>query len=94
MNTLGIPTSGPYLCRNRGKSFISPTNGRTYQRKKDYYVLTMSSKANLTYYKKVGFSINRKQRKLEEYLIKRPAYGGLQLTLPSLFPILKSVLGY
>ncbi|MEM1950000.1 MAG: LAGLIDADG family homing endonuclease [Candidatus Caldarchaeum sp.] len=69
LSSLGIETNGPRLNTKHGTPLKDPRNGRTYYTKKDAYCLYVPSSYRLTFYKHVVFTIRRKQRRLEQYLL-------------------------
>lgn len=54
-----------------GTPIIVKGRQRIYRRKKGVYCLTISIRDDLNFYKKAGFTIQRKQLQLENYLKKR-----------------------
>jgi len=68
MESLKIETSGPRLKTKHGKPFIDP-RGKTYYTKKDYYYFYIPADYRLNFYK-IGFTIKRKQQRLEDFLIR------------------------
>lgn len=65
---LGIETTGPYLSKRKGLPMKCPKTGKVYEKKKDIYILHVKKKSIPTSYQKIGFTIKRKQKRLEEYL--------------------------
>jgi len=70
---LGIETTGPRLKTRRGTVIHDPMSGRKYMANKDVYVIGIRANNNLSFYEKVGFTIRRKQKRLEKYLRRRHA---------------------
>ncbi|MDW7986946.1 MAG: LAGLIDADG family homing endonuclease [Nitrososphaerota archaeon] len=68
---LEIETTGPHLKTRRGTLMKCPKTGRIYKTNKDVYYIYVRSRSFPTYYRKVGFTIERKQKRLEEHLEKR-----------------------
>ena len=60
----GISTSIPRVTHRAGSILKDPHTGRTYKRRKDCYVMRVSSVDLLRFARKVGFSIERKKRVL------------------------------
>jgi len=71
LNRFGIETTGPRIVHRRGTPCYSPRTGRRYKTKKDCYRLSIRTNSNLRFYKATGFTIERKRRRLEEYLRRR-----------------------
>ncbi|MEM3095431.1 MAG: LAGLIDADG family homing endonuclease [Nitrososphaerota archaeon] len=73
LSSLNIETRGPRLKAKHGTLLTDPRNGKTYYAKKDAYYLYVPSNYQLKFYKQIGFTIRRKQKRLEDYLTR----GGL-----------------
>ncbi|BAJ50050.1 conserved hypothetical protein [Candidatus Caldarchaeum subterraneum] len=73
LKKLGIETTSdtPKIKTRGGTSFKDPKKGKTYHHNKDYYYLRIRMPSNETFYNWVGFTIERKKRRLEEYLRRR-----------------------
>ena len=71
LNLLGIRTSKPKIHVKKGTTFFDRRNGKTYVTKKDAYRIYVRKLDALKFYKLIGFTIQRKQRRLENYLKKR-----------------------
>jgi len=84
MESLGIKTTGPHLLVKRGTAFIDPRNGKKYRTRKDVYVLYIRAESRLVFYQRIGFTIKRKQQRLEDFLI-RTGRLSLQPNLPYFF---------
>ncbi|MEM1953240.1 MAG: LAGLIDADG family homing endonuclease [Candidatus Caldarchaeum sp.] len=69
LDSLEIETTGPHLQAKRGRVLKDP-RGRTYKRKKNVYRLYVPSKFRLKFYQYIGFTIRRKQQRLEDFLIR------------------------
>ncbi|MEM1944886.1 MAG: LAGLIDADG family homing endonuclease, partial [Nitrososphaerota archaeon] len=69
LSSLGVETSGPRLVTKHGTPFIDP-RGKTYYTKKDIYYLYVPSDYRLNFYQHIGFTIKRKQQRLEDFLIR------------------------
>lgn len=80
LHRLGIRATGPRLLKRSGTPIVFKGRHKTYMRKRDVYCIIVSIRDDLKFYKKVGFSIQRKQLQLENYLRKR----GLLSTTPPL----------
>ncbi len=68
LNNLGIKTTGPHLQMKRGTPFFSKKRGKTYRTRKDAYSLYIRTCSRLKFYELVGFTIKKRQQRLEEYL--------------------------
>jgi intein-encoded DNA endonuclease-like protein len=68
LRRLGIDSADPKLHTRRGTIKRDPRTGRQYVAKKDVYVIYVRARSNTNFYRYVGFTITRKQRRLEEYV--------------------------
>ncbi|MCS7125913.1 MAG: hypothetical protein NZ929_03275, partial [Aigarchaeota archaeon] len=68
---LEIETTGPHLGTRKGSLMKSPTTGKIYKTNKDVHYIYVRKKSLPTYHLKIGLTIERKQKKLEEHLKKR-----------------------
>ena len=73
LQRLGVTSTGPWLSARQGGVFHDPATGKPYITKKDCYYIHIQACSNLTFYRKVGLTIKRKRRHLEEYLRRRQA---------------------
>jgi len=71
LNRFGIKTTGPKLHIKARTPIKNPVIDKTYFRKNDNYYLYMHAESKLKFYELIGFTIKRKQQRLEEYLIRR-----------------------
>lgn len=71
LNELGIETSGPHLKTRKGTIIFQKHYSKSYKTDKDYYYLHIIRGSFLTFYKKIGFSIPRKKKRLEECLQRK-----------------------
>ncbi len=71
LNILGIRTTEPKICTKKGTAFFNRIRGNTYTAKKDVYYIRVITSDILRFYRLVGFTVQRKQKRLEEYLRKR-----------------------
>jgi intein-encoded DNA endonuclease-like protein len=71
LNRLGIKTTGPKIIVKAGTPCKSPTTGKTYFTRKDVSYLYIHAESRLRFYQLIGFTVKRKQQRLEEYLIRR-----------------------
>ncbi len=68
MGRIGIEVTGPRIKKQQGL-LIDPKSGKAYNRRK-CYELHVRARSNLVFHQKVGFTITRKMRRLEAYLLK------------------------
>jgi len=71
LHRLGIKTTGPKRSTKAGTPIKNPKTGKTYFARKDVYYLYICAESRLRFYQLIGFTIKRKQQRLEEYLIRR-----------------------
>ena len=71
LNILGIRTIGPKIYKKKGTIYFDRRSGETYVRRKNVYYIYIRTSDVLRFYQHIGFTIQRKQRRLEEYLRKR-----------------------
>jgi len=71
LNILGIRTTEPKICKKKGTTIFDRRNGKTFTTKKDVYRICVRMSDVLRFYQRIGFTIQRKQKRLEEYLRKR-----------------------
>jgi intein-encoded DNA endonuclease-like protein len=80
----GIESTGPRPFKRKGRPMISPTNGEIYMTTKDCYYIRIRARCNEAFYRYIGFTIRRKQKRLEEYLgtenFNPPPFSPLTLT--------------
>ncbi|MEM1944320.1 MAG: LAGLIDADG family homing endonuclease [Nitrososphaerota archaeon] len=70
LESLGIGTTGPHLNNKHGMTLRNPKNGKIYTKKRDVYSVYIPAEYRLRFYQRIGFTIERKQRRLEDYLIR------------------------
>jgi intein-encoded DNA endonuclease-like protein len=68
LRRLSIESTGPILSTRRGTVTQDPRTGRKYPRKKDCYHIYIRTSSYTNFYKYIGFTIKRKQQRLEEYI--------------------------
>lgn len=71
LTDLGIEATGPHLSTKKEKLLKSPRTGKIYRRRKDVYYIYVRRQSIPTFYQKVGFTIIRKKKRLEEFLRRR-----------------------
>jgi intein-encoded DNA endonuclease-like protein len=69
LQRLGIETTGPRPTRSRQGTVARFHNG-SYKRRKDGYYIYIRADSNINFYKNIGFTIKRKQRRLGNYVKK------------------------
>jgi intein-encoded DNA endonuclease-like protein len=82
LRRFNIESTGPRIRVRRGTIFYDPRTGKKYSHNKDVYVIYIRASSNTNFYRYVGFTIRRKQIRLESY-IKRSTGAP---TLPQPFP--------
>jgi intein-encoded DNA endonuclease-like protein len=71
LKRLGIESTGPWPERLQGKTFYDPKTMKRYTHTKRMNTISTSeSGSNINFYKNIGFTIRRKQRRLENYIKK------------------------
>ena len=71
LKRLGIESTGPWRQQKRqGKPFYDRKTMKRYIYKKDEYYIYIGAGGNINFYKKIGFTIRRKQRRLENCIKK------------------------
>jgi intein-encoded DNA endonuclease-like protein len=68
LKRLNIESTGPKLNTRRGTIIHDPRTGKQYPRNEDVYVIYIRAGSNTNFYRFVGFTSRRKQRRLEEYI--------------------------
>jgi intein-encoded DNA endonuclease-like protein len=72
LRRFGIETTGPRIHTRRGTLIkIDPITGKIYTTKKDCYCIRIRSYCTVDFYDHVGFTIVRKQERLERYVVGR-----------------------
>jgi intein-encoded DNA endonuclease-like protein len=64
----GIESTGPWPNTQKGRPMLSPTNGKQYKANKDCYYIYIRAESLPRFYRYIGFTIERKQKRLEDYL--------------------------
>jgi intein-encoded DNA endonuclease-like protein len=65
-----IESTGPWTKRKPGKTFYDPRTMKRYMHNKELYYIHIRAGSNINFYKNIGFTIGRKQRRLENYVKK------------------------
>jgi len=71
LKMLGIKATGPKLHTKAGRPIKDPRTEKTYFARKHLYRLHICAESRLRFYQLIGFTIKRKQQRLEEYLFRR-----------------------
>jgi intein-encoded DNA endonuclease-like protein len=67
----GIEATGPWPCVQKGKPMHDPRTGKQYKSNEDCYYIYILADSLLNFYLYVGFTIKRKQKRLEDYLRRK-----------------------
>jgi intein-encoded DNA endonuclease-like protein len=68
LRRFNIESTGPGSHVRRGTIINDPERGKKYSRNKDVYVIYIRASSNMSFYRYVGFTIRRKQIRLESYI--------------------------
>ncbi|MEM2232802.1 MAG: LAGLIDADG family homing endonuclease [Nitrososphaerota archaeon] len=73
LNRIGIETTSekPRLRQRAGIPIRNPKTGKVHRARKDVYYIRLRTNSSLVFHEKVGFTIERKRKRLEEYLKRR-----------------------
>jgi intein-encoded DNA endonuclease-like protein len=71
LKRFGIESTGPWPRRQQGKTFYDPKKMKRYTCKKECYYIYITAGSNINFYKNIGFTIERKQKRLENYVRRR-----------------------
>jgi intein-encoded DNA endonuclease-like protein len=72
LERFGIESTGPRVSRPAGSLIkIDPITGKIYTTRKDCYCIYIRSYCNVDFYNHIGFTILRKQERLERYVTGR-----------------------
>jgi intein-encoded DNA endonuclease-like protein len=64
----GIEATGPWLHVQKGTTLHDPRTGKQYKTNEDCYYIYIRTESLQKFHQHIGFSIGRKQKRLEEYL--------------------------
>jgi len=64
----GIETTGPWPHVQKGTTMHDPRTGKQYKTNEDCYYIYIKAESLPKFYRHIGFTIRRKQKRLEEYL--------------------------
>jgi hypothetical protein len=68
LRRLGIESTGPRISVQRRTVFHDPRAGNKYAHKKNVRMIYIRASSNINFYRYVGFTITRKQIRLENYV--------------------------
>ena len=68
LRRFGIESTGPWPHKRKGTTMHDPRTGKQYTANKDCYYIYILADSLLNFYLYVGFTLKRKQKRLEEYL--------------------------
>jgi intein-encoded DNA endonuclease-like protein len=68
LRRFGIESTGPWPNKQKGTTTYDPRTGKQYKTKKDCYYLYIRAESLPKFYRHIGFTVRRKQKRLEEYL--------------------------
>jgi intein-encoded DNA endonuclease-like protein len=69
LKRFGIESTGPWPRKVKGKPMHDPRTGKQYPRNTDCYEIYIRASSNADFYRCIGFTIQRKRKRLEEYLM-------------------------
>jgi len=85
LKRLSIESTGPWTKRQQGKTFYDHKKMKRYTYKKECFYIYITTDSNINFYKNIGFTIKRKQRRLENY-VRRRQPNPSPLHFPSFIP--------
>jgi intein-encoded DNA endonuclease-like protein len=68
LRRFGIESTGPWPHKRKGTTMHDPRTGKQYKTNEDCYYIYIRAESLLKFYRYIGFTIPRKQKRLEEYL--------------------------
>ncbi|MEM4006726.1 MAG: LAGLIDADG family homing endonuclease [Nitrososphaerota archaeon] len=71
LNILGIRTTEPKIYKKKGTIYFDRRSGKTYVVRKNVYRIHVMMSDVLRFYRLISFTVQRKQKRLENYLEKR-----------------------
>jgi intein-encoded DNA endonuclease-like protein len=71
LKRLGIESTGPWTNRQQGKIFYDPNAMKRYMHNNNEHYIYIKANSNMEFYEKIGFTISRKQKRLEKYIKKQ-----------------------
>jgi intein-encoded DNA endonuclease-like protein len=84
LKRFGIESTGPWTKRQQGKTFYDHKKMKRYTYKKECFHIYIRAGSNVNFYKNIGFTIERKQKRLENY-VRRRQPNPLPLHFPSVY---------
>ncbi|MEM3096053.1 MAG: LAGLIDADG family homing endonuclease [Nitrososphaerota archaeon] len=87
LSSMGVNTTEPRLQTKSGTPIKEPRSGKIHYTKKDVYILHIPAAFRLTFYKHIGFTIERKQRRLQQCLVRLGLLKSPLLSLHTLFSL-------
>jgi intein-encoded DNA endonuclease-like protein len=85
LKRFGIESTGPKPNRLQGKTFFDHKKMKRYTYKKECFHIYIRAGSNVNFYKNIGFTIERKQKRLENY-VRRRQQNPLPLHFPFFIP--------
>jgi intein-encoded DNA endonuclease-like protein len=64
----GIESTGPWPSKQKGTPMHDPRTGKQYKTNEDCYYIYIGAESLPKFYRYIGFTIRKKQKRLEEYL--------------------------
>jgi intein-encoded DNA endonuclease-like protein len=64
----GIESTGPWPSKQKGTPMHDPRTGKQYKTNEDCYYIYIRAESLPNFYRFIGFTVRRKQKRLEEYL--------------------------
>jgi intein-encoded DNA endonuclease-like protein len=71
LRRFGIEATGPWPDKQKGTTMHDPRTRKQYKTKKDCYYIYIGAESLPKFYRYVGFTIRRKQKRLEDYLRRK-----------------------
>jgi intein-encoded DNA endonuclease-like protein len=68
LRRFGIESTGPWPSTQRGKTIHNPSTGKQYKTNATCYYIYIRAESLPKFYHHIGFTVRRKQKRLEEYL--------------------------
>jgi intein-encoded DNA endonuclease-like protein len=71
LRRFGIESTGPWPHKRKGTTMHDPRTGKQYKTNEDCYYIYIRTESLPKFYRYVGFTIRRKQKRLEDYLRRK-----------------------
>jgi len=68
LRRFGIESTGPWPHKQKGTTIHDPSTGKQYKTNEDCYYIYIRAESLPKFYRYIGFTIRRKQKRLEDYL--------------------------